>query len=604
MISRGSNVFFKRYINFMSSDVERIKELLNIADVVGEYVDLKPAGSYYKANCPFHKEKTPSFIVTPDRGTYRCFGCGASGDVFSFVQEFEGLDFKGALRLLGSRAGVEIKERGDGAFKKKRDRLFVATEKATEFFEESLINSKNALKYLRERGVLEKTQKEWRLGYAPAQWRALYENLLGGGVTETDMKEAGLIKMKENKTYDTFRDRLIFPIFDASDNIIAFSGRALNPTDKAPKYLNSPDTEIFNKSEVLYGLNKAGRSIRRTGYAVLVEGQFDMIMSQQAGVENTVALSGTSVTDEHIKRLKRFAKNILLAFDSDEAGIHSAYKTAALAFKEGMDVKIARLPKDKDPADCIRENRSEWKRILTDAPHAVLHTLNYIKETFSEKRKRINAIHEFTFPMISLIESEMDQSYFIGIIADELNIPFENVRADVERYSSRNLTERTTHTDRRDFKEIDHLLDRSDVPRVEKITNLAAVLLRWLENSSQAVYSAGLLRSQIDSVDPDFAEKISKREEEMEGGSETAEMEFRYGILDTSGVVSYSDELVFRFKTARLEEKIEDLQKKIKETNENEDIDQEALSEYQQYSRELHDIRASRSEGEARYITE
>jgi DNA primase len=587
----------------MSSDVERIKELLNVAEVVGDYIELKQSGSYYKANCPFHKEKTPSFIVTPERGTYHCFGCGASGDVFSFVQEYEGLDFKGALKLLADKAGIEISYRkNDGVFEKAKERLFSVNEEATKFFEENLNKSRNASEYLRRRGVSLKTQKDWRIGYAPDEWRALYEYLLKKNISEKDLKDTGLIKLKEDKKYDTFRDRLMFPIQDVSANVIAFSGRALNPTDKAPKYLNSPDTEIFNKSETLYGLDKASRTIRRTKYAVLVEGQFDLIMSQQIGVTNTVALSGTSVTKKHLQILSRFAKNILLAFDSDEAGIHSAYKTAVMGLEEGMDVKIAKLPKGKDPADCIQKNKLEWKKILTDAPHAIEHSLDFIKDNYTSKRKQIEAVKEYTFPMLTLIESEMDRSYFLGVIAEKLDVNVENVKNDAERYIQKNK-DRVNLPGREDFKDIDYLIDKPGKSKLKKIIKLMAVLLRWLEESNCHVYSSEDLINQIKKVEPKFIEEVFLKRNEIMNSKEVDEVEVQCRNLDAPGVISYSDELVFQYKRAKLEEKLSDLQKKIKDLTD-EDSNQRILSDYQKYSRELHNILNKRNKGELCFIVE
>ncbi|MGM0628970.1 MAG: DNA primase [Patescibacteria group bacterium] len=591
----------------MSSDAERIKEILNIADVVGDYIELQPAGLRYKAKCPFHNEKTPSFVVSPDRGTYHCFGCGVSGDIFSFVQEFEGVDFRGALKLLADKAGVEISVSKGGAFKEKKEKLFYATEEAANFFEENMEKSSVAQKYMKERGVLEKTLKDWRIGYALEGWRTLHDRLLQRDVVIQDMKDAGLIREKEEKRYDTFRDRIVFPIFDASGYIIAFSGRALNPTDKAPKYLNSPDTDIFNKSEVLYGLNKAGRSIRKRGYVIMVEGQFDLIMSHQAGMDNTVALSGTSVTEAHIQRLKRFTDNILLAFDSDDAGMRSAYRASALAMRQGMDVKIANLPEGKDPADCIRESRSEWKNILTEAPHAVLHTLDYIKNSFPQERNRLKAIREITFPLLVLVKSEMDRSYFLGAIAESMNVPVENVKADAEDYMKNN--EEKEHAsgefiDKSEKKESVMYNYHKGLTKANRAVKLMAVILNWLERSSDPIYSLDDLKDQILKADKEFAEQVSSYSVEPDSDKEIVEAETRLESIDTSGILSYSDELVYQYKTARLEERMDELQKKIKGGSVGEEENKQNLLEYQKCSRELHDIRAGRHDGEVRYVVE
>ncbi|MGM0482282.1 MAG: DNA primase [Patescibacteria group bacterium] len=591
----------------MSSDAERIKEIINIADVIGDYIELQPAGLRYKAKCPFHNEKTPSFIVSPDRGTYHCFGCGASGDVFSFVQEFEGVDFRGALKLLADKAGVEISVSKGGAFKEKKEKLFHATEETARLFEENMEKVPKAKKYMTERGVSEKTIREWRIGYALDEWRGLHDHLLQRDVSVQDMKDAGLIKEREGKTYDTFRDRVVFPIFDASGNIIAFSGRALNPTDRAPKYLNSPDTDIFNKSEVLYGLNKAGRSIRKRGYVIMVEGQFDLIMSHQAGMDNTVALSGTSVTEAHIQRLKRFTDNILLAFDSDDAGMRSAYRASALAMRQGMDVKIARLPKDKDPADCIRQSRLEWKKILTEAPHAVLHTLDYIKDSFPQERNQIKAIREVTFPLLVLVKSEMDRSYFLGAISESMGVPVENVKSDAEDYMKNNKDK-----DRTDGEFFDKSMNNRSLvnahdkglSKANRAIKLMAVVLNWLDRSSDPVYPLNDLKDQIRKADSEFAEGSLAYTVDPESDKEIMEAETRLESIDIPGIVSYSDELVYQYKTARLEERMNELQKKIKNRGDEEEENKQNLLEYQKCSRELHDIRAGRHRGEVRYVVE
>lgn len=591
----------------MASDTERIKELLNIADVIGEYIELRQAGSVYKALCPFHNEKTPSFIVSPSRGNYHCFGCGASGDVFSFVQEFEGLDFKTTLQKLARQAGVELKDKKqNNVFKEKKDRLLNAVEEAAVFFEKNLKDSNKVQKHLEKRGIKEGTRKKWRLGYAPEGWRHLYENLSSKGISEKDMLEAGLLKSRDQKKYDTFRDRIIFPIFDTSGNVIAFSGRALDPDDKTPKYLNSPDTPIFNKSEVLYGLNQAGSYIRRADYSVLVEGQFDLVMSHQVGVKNTVALSGTSVTREHIRRLKRFSKNILLCFDPDDAGVKSAYKTAALAFNEGMDVKIAELPEGKDPADCILEDKEEWKRVLTDAPHAILHTLNYISELYSDNRKRIKAAREYTFPLLALMESEMDRSYFMSLIADQLNVPVDNVKIDAEQFAQKDMgaTQFSGYHEDGKVPDSEGVEFNPSVKKTERVVRSLALLLKWLQISPQPAYPSELLMEKIKKADADLAKKIEKLEIDPDKDKDILGVDIYCGTLDTSSILGYSDELVFRYKSALLEEKMHELSRSIKETVGDEDLDKKNLSDYQKYSRELHEINNRRNEGDLIYISE
>ncbi len=472
-------------ITFMTSDVERVKEVLDIADVVGGYIQLRKAGSHYKALCPFHNENTPSFIVSPDRGTYHCFGCGASGDVLSFVQEFEGLDFKGALELLARSAGVEL-QKGGGQNSAERDRLLAVLDEAASFFEEQLGSKKEVQRYIHDRGVTDRSVQEWRVGYAPNEWRSLREHLEQKGWRYDDMSKAGLVKSKNGHVFDTFRNRIVFPIFDPSGRVIAFSGRLFGDDADAPKYLNSPDTPIFNKSEVLYGLHVAGPAIRKAGYAIIVEGQFDIVLSHQAGVRNTIASSGTAITTDHIHRIKRFTQSIILAFDPDDSGVRAAYKTAVLALKEGVDVKVARLPHGKDPADCLCEDPAIWKTVLTEASHVIEHSLQRALDTGRDRRQQFKVMRETTFSFLGLLSSEMERSYFIGLIADRLNIPAADVRADAERAMEEDMNRSTSTEQRPDV--VKRSSATPDRPRTDRVTRLLAALISWIEKGSEPLH--------------------------------------------------------------------------------------------------------------------
>ena len=311
----------------MSTPVEQIKERLGIADVVGSYMKLERVGSSLKGKCPFHNEKTPSFFVSPARGSYYCFGCQAKGDIFTFVQEFEGLDFIGALRVLAVRAGVTL-TKIDPKVRSEYARLYLCLEKATRFYEETLISNTEASEYITSRGLKQETIKDWRLGFAPSDWRQLFDYLLKEGFKTEEMEKVGLIKVAHQtdtgghavsapkKYYDTFRGRIMFPIRDSAGRVIAFSGRILPRLDdgKTGKYINSPETILFSKSEVLYGFDRAKLVIRQKDAAILVEGQMDLLMAHQAGFENTVASSGTALTEQQLVRLKRLSENLLLSF--------------------------------------------------------------------------------------------------------------------------------------------------------------------------------------------------------------------------------------------------------------------------------------------------
>ena len=418
----------------MGSSVEQIKERLGIADVVGSYVKLEKAGSNYKARCPFHNEKTPSFFVSPARGSYYCFGCNAKGDIFSFVEQFEGLDFVGALKVLAQRAGVVLTRENPQA-KSEKDRLYRVLDVATDFFEKSLAGDSESKEYLVKRGVKQETIKEWRLGFAPDSWRALHDELVKKGFSTADMMAVGLIKKSEKGFFDFFRGRIMFPIFDSSERVIGFSGRILPRLDdgKTGKYVNSPETVLFNKSRVLYGLHKAKFDIRKRDYSIVVEGQMDLIMSHQAGFTNTVAVSGTAlsadiISDEAVTNLgllTRLSKNIILSFDSDEAGFKASARNAKTALSLGMDVKVAKMPAGDDPADIILRSPKEWAEIIKNSKHVIDFTLETLLEKKLDSRKLGKDIVSFVLPYVRELQSAVDQSHFISKIAGEAGIKEE-----------------------------------------------------------------------------------------------------------------------------------------------------------------------------------
>jgi DNA primase len=410
----------------MSTPVEQIKARLSIEDVVSSYIKLDPAGKNFKGKCPFHNEKTPSFFISPDRGTYYCFGCGAKGDIFTFVQEFEGLDFMGALKQLAERAGVELVfDRSEN--RDERQVLYEVMEHATQFYESMLSKSEEAKSYVNGRGIKEETSKLFRLGYAPSEWRSLHTYLRGKGYTDNAMEKAGLTKKTEKGYYDRFRDRIMFPILDSSGRVIAFSGRIVHDAEDTAKYLNSPDTVLFDKSTVLYGIDKAKSEIRTKGYSILVEGQMDLVLSHQSGVKNTVAVSGTALSDETVSRdnvvnnlgvVRRLSPNIILAFDSDTAGRRASMRSAQIALSLGMDVKIADLPEGKDPADLVRDDPESWKDVLRGAKPVVEFALDDLLRQKITERKLPTAIKEKVLPFVASIPGRMSQAPYIKMIRE------------------------------------------------------------------------------------------------------------------------------------------------------------------------------------------
>src|SRR3989338_6165753 len=306
--------------------VQQIKDRLSIVDVVSQYVKLERSGANLRARCPFHAERTPSFFVSPERGTYHCFGCNVGGDIFSFVEQIEGLDFKGALKVLAEKAGVPIVYgRSDKREKDERDRLFELMEVATIFYVSQL--NDDVRKYLHGRSTNDATIKTFRLGWAGEGWSALADHLKNKKFSEKEMLDAGNGKRTESGgVNDKFRNRIMFPIADSAGRVVGFSGRIFgeNVSPEAPKYLNSPETPLFHKSRILYGLDKAKLSVRKHNCAVLVEGQLDLLASHHAGWGNTIAVSGTAFTPEHAALIRRMTDNLVIALAADDARIKAA----------------------------------------------------------------------------------------------------------------------------------------------------------------------------------------------------------------------------------------------------------------------------------------
>ncbi|MEI6304930.1 MAG: CHC2 zinc finger domain-containing protein [Candidatus Taylorbacteria bacterium] len=440
--------------------VEEIKARIPIEDLIGSYVKIDRAGKSFKAKCPFHNEKSASFFISPERGGYYCFGCGAKGDIFNFVEQFEGLDFKGALKVLADKAGVPLVM--DQKDESERDQLFRIMEDAAKYFEDQYAKSKDAEQYVKGRGIKDETRKTFRIGWAPLGWSNLLDYLKKKGWNQTVMEKAGLIKRKEDlvgygvvsqgrglglvgasadigkpttyptiRYYDRFRGRIMFPISDSSGRIVAFTGRILISDDKSAKYLNSPDTPLYDKSAILFGLDKSKTEIRRLNYSIMVEGQMDLIMSYQAGVRNIVAASGTALSDDSVNKqgivnnlglVRRLSPNVIMAFDSDSAGRKAAFRAAGIALSLGMDVKMADIVGGKDPADLVKENPDVWKDILrATKPVVEFEFLNVLRDE-KDARKLPRALRERVFPLLASIDSRTDQDYFVKMIADKSNI--------------------------------------------------------------------------------------------------------------------------------------------------------------------------------------
>lgn len=414
----------------MDSQIEEIKNRLNVVDVVGSYIKLTKTGANYRGICPFHSEKGPSFFVSPARQMWHCFGCGAGSSMFDFVMKIEGLEFGDALRILAVKAGVELK-RENPEIRSERQRLYEICDLGCSFFEKQLESSawgKEAKDYLLKRGISADSIKKWRLGYSPDTWQGLSDFLVGRGFKRDEIVKAGLAVMsdKGNNPYDRFRGRIIFPIFDLNSQVIGFGARIFKDADKkeTAKYINTPQTLLYDKSNVLYGINHAKLAIRKGNQCVLTEGYTDAIMAHQAGFENTVAVSGTALTPRHLTSLKRYTDNLLLSFDMDSAGDNATKRGINLAESQGFNIKVIDTYSGaKDPAEIILENPENWDKAVKNARPIMDYYFDSAFAKFDKKtpegKKEIGKV---ILPAIKRLQNKIEQSHWVQKLSGLLNV--------------------------------------------------------------------------------------------------------------------------------------------------------------------------------------
>jgi len=426
----------------INSPIDEIKNRLDIVQVVQGYIKLQKAGANYRAVCPFHSEKGPSFFVSPARQIWHCFGCGKGGDIFGFVKEIEGVEFGDALRILAQKAGIELKPmtREFTALKTERQRLLEINEWATRFFEKQLEGEgtgKEAKNYLLGRKIAEDSIKKWRLGYSPDAWQGLLDFLVERGYKEKEVEKTGLvIRGEKGALYDRFRGRIMFPVFDINSQVVGFGGRVFKDKDKKEiaKYMNTPNTALYDKSKILYGLDRAKVAIRKQDRIVLVEGYVDAIMCHQEGFENTVAVSGTALTPYHLKIIKRYSDNIYTAFDMDVGGDSATKRGTDLAQAAGFNIKVVTMEEGKDPADILCQNPKDWEGEIKEAKSI---SDFYFKTTFSRFDKKTSdgkrEISKALLPVIKRIPSQIERAHWIQELAKGLSVREEDVREELKK---------------------------------------------------------------------------------------------------------------------------------------------------------------------------
>jgi len=420
------------------SVVDEVKQKIDIVEVIGQHVPLAKAGRNFKALCPFHTEKTPSFFVFPERQSWHCFGaCGTGGDVFSFVMKQQGIDFGEALRLLAQQAGITIPSKSaPEAGKDEKERLYQANEAAVHFFHDALLNSPAAAKtrdYLLGRGFTSETVTAFQLGFSPNTWEGLKQHLQERGYTEKELLDAGLlVETDDGKTHDRFRNRLMFPIHDARGRTTGFGARVLD--DSLPKYTNSPQTLVFDKSGTLYGVDLAAAAIRKQGRAVLVEGYMDAITAHQHGFNNVVASMGTAITERQLTILKRLTRNVTLALDADTAGEEAMLRCVDYENSLDAEVQVIILPSGRDPDNVIREDDGAWQELVESAVPVVdfafsMKTAKLDLTTAGDQSRAANEL----LPIIAKMKDSVRRDHYLHKLAILTGIRYNTLEGELKR---------------------------------------------------------------------------------------------------------------------------------------------------------------------------
>lgn len=432
----------------MQSVVSLIKEKLDIVEFLRGYLNIQPAGKNFKALCPFHREKTPSFMISPERQSWHCFGCNLGGDIFTFLMRYENLEFGEAVRVLAEKAGIEVRQINPLEYKH-IDLLYEINKAALDFFKKSLEKFLPAKQYLYERGLKEQTIKEFELGWAPAEKEALNLYLLKIGYRPQDILRAGLaIKSEKGFQIDRFRGRIMFPIHNHFGKVVGFTGRLL-PGEEidegqrgGAKYINSPETPIFYKSKILYGFFMSKSFIKEKNEVFLVEGQMDLLMSWQSGIKNVVATSGTALTQDHLKVLRRLTDRIILSFDSDEAGKEAAERAIDLAEMNDFEVRVAIFNKFKDPAEAAQNNPEYLARVIEEAkPATEFYFEKYLPNKFFEVNNRENLRNlRIVLGKIKNLVSPVERSFWLRKLSERVHIDEKVLAEEAEKIETK-LTE-------------------------------------------------------------------------------------------------------------------------------------------------------------------
>lgn len=483
-------------------EVEQIKSRIDVVEFISEYLPLKKTGRNFSALCPFHTEKTPSFMVSPDRQIWRCFGCGKSGDVFTFLQEKEGLEFAEALELLAQKVGVKLKPKV-GRDQAEKEKLLAVSELAAKFYQSLLWEDKIgklARDYLAKRGISFEIARQFGIGYAPASKQLLSNALIKRGFDLSLQAQAGLVVASDRGVYyDRFHSRLIFPIKDITGKVVGFAGRLIVESKTSPKYINSPETKIFSKGSLLFGLDQAKDEIQNLNEVILVEGEFDMLSSYQAGVRNVVAVKGTSLTERQVDLIKRFCETVVLCFDADVAGDAAARRSIEMLDKAGLNTKVIHLGQNKDPADLIKTNPNSWKEKVQTAVNIFDFLIDsalrrYDVSTALGKKK----VGQELLPILARISNDLVKAHYLKQLSLRIDIPEEIIYQAIAKNDSAKVIS--------EFQQKTSIM-HTTIPRREKLSEMLLALL--LQGSGTFIYDQKIL-PEVSDLENEILKSIYK----------------------------------------------------------------------------------------------
>lgn len=560
----------------------QVREKIDIVSLISEYIPLKKMGRNFTTNCPFHTENSPSFVVSPERQIWHCFGCGKGGDAFSFLMEYENLEFIEALRILGKKAGVEIKTTGTSFSSSKKEAIFSLNKLASVYYNFVLTKHKvgeRALKYLiDERGLNEKLIKTFNIGFAPSGGDDLSKYLIGKKkFNPTDLVEAGLSFQKGSRTVDFFRGRIIFPLIDHRNNIVGFSGRNISADDFGPKYINTKDTLVYHKGSMFFGLDQAKEDIKKEKFSIVVEGEFDVISAFKEGIGNTIALKGTALTENQAQLLSRFAPKVALCLDQDSAGISAMKRSLPVLEKRGLQISVVDL-KEKDPDEAIKANPIEFKKAVRDQVEVYDFLINklVLENDVATAVGKKNITDEM-LPLIGSISNEIIKEHYIKKLSEKIGISYDAIVREIDKGESNSGDKTYVAKQKQNRREV-----------LEEY--LLSLILQSVNPKESIVKSKDILteyKFELPSIGKIFAEIISVmnvKEFDIKSVAKNISAEltpvfdkcFLFPLPKFENSIKYDEEITRVSKDVRviyLKERIKEISRDLKTKNSDEEIE-------------------------------